>query len=333
MPPGKGRAPQLNTPAVYGPADVALMDLPQLADTVPPHRPYAAVFAKPWYGAAAVWRSTSNSGFALLDALGQPARMGRLAADFPAGPTDIWDNGSQLLIDLSSGMLTSVTDDELFAGANALAVESAPGIWEIVQAGTATLVATGRYSLTHLLRGQRGTADAMGNPTPAGARVVVLDAATVPLSIAEADLGLPWNWRVGPGNAAPSDAIMRALTFTPNGRGLKPFSPAQARMRREANGDLVLRWVRRDRALAADSWVLTDVPMSEASESYDLEILSGGTVKRTLTVATPTALYTAAMQTADFGGPVASLDVRITQIGALGRGVPLAATLTVTETV
>ena len=36
----------------------------------------------------------------------------------------------------------------------------------------------------------------------AGARVVVLDAALASLPIAEADLGLPWNWRVGP--AAPS---------------------------------------------------------------------------------------------------------------------------------
>ncbi len=331
MPPGKVRAPQLNAPAVFGPADVVLMDLPQLADTVPAHRPYAAVFANPWYGMAAVWRSTSNSGFTLLDVLGQAARMGRLAADFPAGPTDIWDNGSQLLVDISSGTLTSVTDDELLAGANALAVESGPGVWEIVQAGTATLVATGRYRLTHLLRGQRGTEDAIGNPTPTGARVVVLDAATVPLSIAEADLGLPWNWRVGPGNAAPSDAIMQALTFTPNGRGLKPFAPAQARMRRLAGGDLDLRWLRRDRSLAADSWVLTDVPMSEASESYELEILSGATVKRTLQVATPAFTYTVAMQTADFGGPVTSIDVRIYQIGALGRGVPLATTLAVTE--
>jgi hypothetical protein len=291
------------------------------------------VFANPWYGTAAVWRSAGNSGFSLLDALGQPARMGRLAADFAAGPTGRWDNGSQLLVDLSSGTLTSVTDEELFAGANALAVESTPGTWEIVQAGTATLVAPGRYNLTHLLRGQRGTGDAIGNPTPIGAWVVLLDAATVPLSIAEADLGLPWNWRVRPGNAAPSDAIMQALTFTPNGRGLKPFAPAQARMRRLANGDLDLRWIRCDRSLAADSWVLTDAPMSEATESYDLEILSGATVKRTLTVAASTALYTAAMQTADFGGSVASLSVRIYQIGALGRGVPLATTLTVTETI
>ena len=194
------------------------------------------------------------------------------------------------------------------------------------------LVGTGRYSLTHLLRGQRGTEDAIGNPTPAGARVVILNTAIQPLPIAEADLGLPWNWRIGPGNAAPTDAIMQALIFTPSGRGLVPFSPAQARMRREANGDLAIRWIRRDRALSADSWVLADAPMSEAAESYDLEILNGGTVVRTVSgLTSPAFTYTAVLQTTDFGGPVTSLDLLIYQVGALGRGVPLTTTLSISE--
>ncbi|MDP7150261.1 MAG: glycoside hydrolase TIM-barrel-like domain-containing protein [Paracoccaceae bacterium] len=334
LPPGKGRAPQLATPTVFGPAEVALMDLPQLSDAVPAHRPYAAVFARPWYGTGAVWRSADTSGFQLLDTIGAPARLGVLAADLPAGPVDRFDAGSELLVDLSSGTLTSVTDTELLNGANVLAVESAPGVWEIVQFGNAELVSTGRYRLTRLLRGQRGTEDAMGNPAPTGARVVILDTTVQPLSIAEADLGIPWNWRIGPGTAAPSDAIMQALSFTPNGRGLMPFAPAQPRMRRAANGDLAIRWLRRDRALAADSWVLAEVPMSEASEAYDLEILSGGSVVRTVAGLTaPSFLYTAADQTADFGGDVGSVDVRIYQIGALGRGVPLVTTLAATESV
>jgi len=334
LPPGKGREPQLSTPTVFGPAEVALMNLPQLADTVPPHRPYAAVFARPWYGTGAVWRSADTSGFALLETIGQPAKMGTLAADLPAGPLWRFDMGSELLVDLTSGTLTSVTDTELLNGANALAIESAPGAWELVQFGKAELVATGRYRLTRLLRGQRGTEDAMGNPAPTGARVVILDAAVQPLSIAEADFGIPWNWRIGPGNAVPPDPIMQAISFTPNGRGLMPFAPAQARMRREANGDLVIRWLRRDRALSADSWVLTDVPMSEASEAYELEVLNAGAVVRTVTgLSAPSFVYTAAMQTADFGGTITSVDARIFQNGALGRGVPLATILTVTETV
>ncbi|OUS03950.1 hypothetical protein A9Q96_16675 [Rhodobacterales bacterium 52_120_T64] len=331
QPPGQYRSAKLPNTIVYGPANIALMDLPQMSDVVPAHRPYAAVFAKPWYGTAAVWRSATTSGFALLDTIGQSAHMGVLAADLPAGPFNRFDNGNELQVDLSSGTLTSVTDTELFAGANALGIESSAGIWEIIQFGNAELVSTGRYRLTRLLRGQRGTEDAIAKPAPSNARVIVLDSAIQPLSTSEADLGLPWNWRIGPASAAPSDPLMSVENFTPNGRGLKPFAPARLRMRREANGDLALRWMRCDRSLSADSWVLMDVPMSEAAETYDLEILSGATVKRSLTVASPAVTYTAAMQTADFGGPVTNLSVRIFQIGALGRGVPLIKTLPIKE--
>jgi hypothetical protein len=45
----------------------------------------------------------------------------------------------------------------------------------------------------------------MGNPAPAGARVVVLDTALASLPIAEADLGIPWNWRIGPASRPVSD--------------------------------------------------------------------------------------------------------------------------------
>jgi hypothetical protein len=308
------------------------MDLPQISDAVPAHRPYTAVFAKPWYGTAAVWRSADTSGFTLLDTIGQTAQIGALVADLPPGPLYRFDHGSELLVDISSGTLTSVTDTELFAGANALAVESALGTWEVIQFGNAELVAVGRYRLTRLLRGQRGTGDALGSPALTGARVVVLGSGLQPLSIAEADLGLPWNWRIGPASAAPSDAIMQAQSFTPNGRGLMPFAPVQLRIRREAGGDLSLRWLRCDRSLSAGSWVLTDVPMSEASEAYDLEILNGAVVVRIASgLSSPAFTYTAAMQSADFGGPISSLSVRLYQIGALGRGVPHLKTLTIKE--
>lgn len=95
------------------------------------------------------------------------------------------------MVDLLTGRLENVTDLTLFGGANALASESTPGTWEIVQAGTAELIAPGRYRLTRLLRGQRGTEAAIANPAPAGARAVVLDETLASLPIAEADLGLP----------------------------------------------------------------------------------------------------------------------------------------------
>ncbi|PKP85763.1 MAG: hypothetical protein CVT80_00875 [Alphaproteobacteria bacterium HGW-Alphaproteobacteria-2] len=214
-------------------------------------------------------------------------------------------------------------------------MESAPGVWEIVQAGAAELLAPGRYRLTRLLRGQRGTEGAMGNPAPAGARVVVLDDSLASLPIAEADLELPWNWRIGPASRPVSDETYVAQALTPEGVGLRPFSVAhvdQPWRRPRTPGDLTIRWARRSRALAADNWGAVEVPLAEELEAYEVEILDGAAVKRILSTATTSALYAAAPQTADWGAPLGpgdNLTIRIFQLSALvGRGAPKTVTLT-----
>jgi hypothetical protein len=329
LPPGDPRAVTLTRSVVFGAPDVLLLDLPQFSEDQPAHRPMVAAHAVPWPGEMAVFRSPSTDGFALLTIFGSRARIGTLVSDFYSGPTSRFDLGNALVVDLVSGTLESVTDLTLFGGANALAVEAAPGVWEIVQAGTAELIAPGRYRLTRLLRGQRGSEAAMGNPTLAGARVVVLDSALAPLPIAESDLGLPWNWRIGPAARSVSDASYTALAFTPAGRGLVPFAPvhvAQPWRTARSPGDLTIRWTRRSRALVADAWEQVEVPLAEDLESYDVQILDGSAVKRTLTSSTTSVLYTAGQQTADWGallGPGQTLAIRIYQLSnRLGRGDP-----------
>ncbi len=334
MPPGSPRPSSLLSPVVFGAPEVVLMDLPQLTEDQAAHRPMIAAHAVPWPGEMAVFRSPSTDGFELLTTFGSRARIGELVSDFYAGPSSRFDLGNTLVIDLLSGALESVTDLTLFGGANAIAVESAPGIWEIVQAGAADLIAPGRYRLTRLLRGQRGTEAAMANPVHAGARVVVLDASLASLPITEADLGLPWNWRIGPASRSVSDETFVAASFTPEGAGLRPFSVAhvgQPWRRPRAPGDLTIRWTRRSRALSADSWGAVEVPLIEEVEAYELEILDGATVKRTLTTTTTNAIYSAAEQTSDWGallGPVDTLTIRIYQLSNLiGRGAAKTTTL------
>ncbi len=306
LPPGDPRAASLTRAVVFGAPDAVLMDLPQLTEDQPAHRPLVAAHAAPWPGEMAVFRSPSMDGFELLTTFGSRARIGALVSDLYPGPTSRFDLGNALVVDLLTGTLESVTDLTLFGGANALAIESAPGVWEIVQAGAAELLAPGRYSLTRLLRGQRGTEGAMGNPAPAGARVVVLDTALASLPIAEADLGIPWNWRIGPASRPVSDETYVAQAFTPAGIGLRPFSVAHVEQpwrKPRTPGDLAIRWTRRSRALAADSWGGLEVPLAEEIEAYEVEILDGATVKRVLSTATTSAVYTAAQQTADWGAP------------------------------
>jgi hypothetical protein len=323
LPPGPERKPAVIVPTVFGRPVALLMNLPQLAEDIPAGRPYAAVFARPWYGQAAIWRSATEDGFELLDVLGRPARIGALAFDLYGGPAGRFDLGNEAWIDLPSAALASVTDQALFAGENALAVESAAGIWEVLQFGTVELMSPNRWRLRRLLRGQLGTEDAVGNPAPAGARVVLLDAAVTALSISDADIGLPWNWRIGPARAAAGDPINLAIEFTPEGRGLRPYSPAHLRGTPQPGGAILLTWIRRTRAAAGDSWVLAEAPLGEEREEYELEILDGSDVVRSVAALPSSSFtYTTAMMTADLGGPVSTVLFRVFQIGALGRGAP-----------
>ena len=74
------------------------------------------------------------------------------------------------------------------------------------------------------------------------------------------------------------------------------------------------------------------MPLAEEIEAYEVEILDGAAVKRILSTAITSAVYTAADQTADWGAPLGpgdSLTIRIFQLSALvGRGAPKTATLT-----
>ena len=117
--------------------------------------------------------------------------------------------------------------------------------------------------------------------------------------------------------------------------GLRPFSVAHVEQpwrRPRTAGDLTIRWTRRSRALAADSWGGLEVPLAEELEAYEVEILDGATVKRVLSAATNSTIYTATQQTADWGAPLGpgdTLEIRIYQLSALvGRGASKTVTLT-----
>jgi hypothetical protein len=163
---------------------------------------------------------------------------------------------------------------------------------------------------------------------------VVLDSTLAPLPIALGDIGLPWNWRVGPAMRPPSDETYVAQAFTPAGAGLRPFAPVHVEQpwrRARSPGDLTIRWTRRSRAIEADAWEQVEVPLGEELEAYEVEIRDGAAVKRVLTSSTTSLLYTAAQQTADWGAalsPGDTLDLRIFQLSArLGRGAPASVTL------
>jgi hypothetical protein len=302
------------------------LDLPLLRGDEPAHVGAFAAAQRPWPGAVALYRSPGDAGFTLRGMATAPATMGVILDPLTPGPAGRWDNATRFRVQVDQGELASVTDLQLLGGANAAVVRHGDGEWEVLQFATATLLAPRIYHLSRLLRGQRGTEGAMGVPVAAGARFVLLDAAITQVDITPDEVGQLATWKFGPANRELGHAsfVERQQAF--RGVALRPFSPVHVRGRR-IGGDLALTWIRRTR-LGGDSWEAAEVPLGEESERYEIDVLNGATVKRTLSATTPTVTYTAAQQSADFGTAPPIVTVRVYQLSATwGRGAPCEATV------
>ena len=306
-----------------GPPVVELLDLPLItgAETLP-WAPYVAAYASPWYGVD-VYRS-NGTGFDFVVNAPSPCAMGETTTTLGVGPVDRWDDGNTVDVQFyGAAGLISLSDASVLSGLNTVAIKNAGGGWEVVQFANATLLSTNKYRLSRLLRGQLGTEGAMDNPFAVGSRVVVLTGAPLVALTMTSDMrGISQTLRYGPAGAPQSDADYAQASYVFLGIGLRPYSVSLIQgARTYGSNDVAFTWLRRTR-FAGDGWDAADAPLNEQSESYDLEVTSGGVVKRTV-YALPSSAWTylAADQVTDFGSAQASYTVNVYQNSAtFGRG-------------
>jgi hypothetical protein len=311
---------QVGTPAV------TLMDLPSWTTLADAQSGYVAAMQKPWPGSVALYMSPQTTAYQLRALASAPATLGVTLDPLLAGPEGRIDNGARVRVRLTYGTLASADLVTMLGGANIAAVRNDNGDWEIVQFINAALVDAQTYELSGLLRGQFGTECAMNDVLAAGAPFVLLDGAVTRVPLQESEIKLPLNWRYGPGNRNIGDESYVTSSFAYQGLGRRPLSPVHVKGVR-ASGDLNISWIRRTRT-GGDSWELPDVPLGEDSETYEVDILGGETVKRTIFASTPNAVYASADQIADFGGPQAAVSVKVYQTNMLfGRGAARAAVI------
>ncbi|MEN5082208.1 glycoside hydrolase/phage tail family protein [Bosea sp. TWI1241] len=302
-------------PRVAGRPDALLFDLP-LALSEPPALLLLAAQADPWPGALAVWRAAADLPFELAGLVETPSIMGETLSALGPGPLWRGDRLGAVDIRLRGGILASVDWVAALGGANAFALIDAAGMVEIVTAARAELIGDRSFRLSGLLRGLGGSEAMASRHLPAGARVVVLDGAALPLATRLDDVGRHWRYRVGPVTA---DIAMRELSATVGAAALRPLAPVHPKARRGPDG-VRLSWIRRTRT-GGDSWELAEVPLGETSERYRIVIHRDGAAIRTIETDTPVFDYAQATELADFGQKQALLDVAIAQIGAVtGEG-------------
>lgn len=199
-------------------------------------------------------------------------------------------------------------------GANRIAIQTAGGALEVLSFQTATLVSGTTYQLSNLIRGLRGTES---TPTTQAAMAsgtfVLINSGTGDQTFLDAIESAPipdnllHNYELVLSGAGPT------ATHTHNGIDLRPFAPMGVTKTPTGSGDLTITWVRRDRFGASG---LMNPPMSETTESYNIQIRNAADTAtiRTLTSTTPSVVYTAAMQATD--GYAGTLRVRVAQVSA-----------------
>ena len=229
-------------------------------------------------------------------------------------------SGATVSVTVRSGELESVSSGDLANGENTALIGS-----EIVRFQTATLTATNTYTLSGLVRGVRGTEWATAGHG-ADELFILLSDYLERIDGLTSDIGLPLQVKTLTGDQDLTD--VSPISITPVGNSLKPYSVVNPGATKDATGKIQITWQRRDRK-AGEASTYENLPLSEVAESYEIEILNGATVVRTLSSSTPFVDYPTANQVADFGAIQTSISVRIYQLSALvGRGRVKTATLT-----
>lgn len=196
------------------------------------------------------------------------------------------------------------------------------GRWEMIYYKGATRQGTTKtYTLDTIVRGMNGS-DTVDGRHVADA-ILFIDASTL-TPVAYTD----FTGRSAPIYAAypkqaPTAASSKQQHVSLVGGSLKPWAPVHVRAKRTSDG-VVLRWLRRDRMTDYDGFNNTNnVPMSEITENYDLDIIAvnGSVVRTVVALIDATYTYTNEQIAVDSLDVSSNIHVKVYQNSAVvGRG-------------
>lgn len=309
------------TIAFAGVSVLHLLDIPLIrdADNVPGFGGAMAGKTAGWPGGT-ITRSVDNGQtWKPIQAYANPVTMGvcRNALSEYDGLTI--DRSSELTIDLysSSMSISSITEAQMMTGKNWFAY-GVHGRWEIGRLVNAVENSDGSITVSTLARGLQNTARYSGSHEAGDLFVFLSDADAAFMAANVSDIGVERLYRGVTQGKTISTASDNAFTYT--GENLKPYSPVNLAGSKSGD-DWTFTWTRRSRL--SDNWFVTGVQPSvgEASESYEIDIVSEGNVIRTLTSTSAAVIYTGTQQIEDFGIIKTSVTYRVYQISDIvGRG-------------
>ncbi len=297
--------------AVIGASRLAAFETPGLEDA-PLAAPRLTVAAggsgAGWRQAALLYSIDDGASWIAAGATAAPATMGRIAVVAAARCALLCDAAGvfEVVLARPDMLLADADDAGLDAGRNlALAGD------ELIQFGRADPVGAGRWRLTRLWRGRRGTEAAIGTQAPGDAFVLIEADTMRTIDLPVAAIGQTVRVLAsGVGDTEPVEA--RCVLA---GRSVLPPSPVGLRVALAGDGDAAVRWIRRSRA--GWRWIDGgDVPLGEDAEVHVVRIVSATGAVRTVETSVSSVTVTAAERSA---GPVA---VEVRQRGLFGLSAP-----------
>ena len=231
---------------------------------------------------------------------GMRVRLGVVASALPAGPTAAWDCHNHVDVTLLGEhmWLEGRNDAAVLAGANMALLGK-----ELFQFGIAEAIGPGRFRLSRLLRGRRGTERAVGDHGPGEAFLLLDPPGPVALEVGGERVGQVLLAR--PAGAFDMGAASQSLSLS--GLSLLPFEPVHLRISREGD-DLVAHWLRRSRG--GFSWQdYVDAPLAEALEAYRVRISLDGVLVREVETGEARYRYSGVDRVVDGGGLYAHFEI------------------------
>ena len=276
-------------------------------------------YATGWPGGVLAKSTDSGQTWNPIQGWSSPVTAGVATTILPDHDCFVTDRTNTLTVQFyqSNMAITSITETQMMTGLNWFAY-GVNGRWEIGRCVNATLNADGKYTMDTLIRGARGTEWAAALHEEGDIFVFISDADMAFIGADVNSIGASRDYR----GVTTGRDIDSASTkpFTYNAVNLKPLSPVQLSGALNVN-DWDLAWVRRSRF--STSWWTTGVarPLGETTESWEIDIMNGAVVVRTLTAVTNAVTYTSADQVTDFGSNQTALTFRVYQLSTtVGRG-------------
>ena len=243
-----------------------LVDLPAGDDALPVVPRLGVVAAGEgggWRRASLLWSVDGGASWTEAGESAAAGVVGTVEVAPPPAPVTLVDRTGVLVVRMARDdmALADADADALDRGANLAAAGG-----ELIQFERAVPLGEGRWRLSTLLRGRRGTegeavaaGDGFALLDPAGVRVIDLPLAAIGGEVRVMAAGV-------------ADARPVAARLAIEGRAVRPPAPAQLRAERTADG-VLLRWARRSRA--GWRWVDgVDAPLGEEAERYRVVLVA-----------------------------------------------------------